>query len=234
MVEDPKHANSNGGDSLDLRYQRLVEGWAKRTVDAAWWGPVTSACFSTRLIQHESDLLAAHNAVHWIAGRRWPKARLSIDEELRRFGLVLKDLVQLLDNLLESREGAEGLLWFAPFYKVVSWPQSDRLHDEYDWPGDLASDLALELGRAANSLCDRVAASFDPLFRDHSGLVRVQSLDMLNGTTTYYAQYSSSDVRYKSLRHFIDARSTRDHSVGTGMNEEAKARAGLEGHHDYF
>ena len=126
----------------------------------------------------------------------------------------------------------DRLLWFAPFYKQANWPKSDRLHDEYEWLSGLACDLALELGRAANAVCDRVATSFDPLFRDSSGLVKVQAHDMLLGVTTYYAQYSSSDVHYKNLHHFIDARSTRDLSFGSGMNQEAADRAGLELTHD--
>jgi hypothetical protein len=82
-------------------------------------------------------------------------------------------------------------------------------------------DLALELTRAANLICEAVRQTIDPRYRLEEGLVTLESGPYLEvGFPTYLhrPRYAPDDGwrPYPGLRPFLLSRATRDEVRGEG------------------
>lgn len=86
---------------------------------------------------------------------------------------------------------------------------------------DLVQDLALELTRAANYVCDAIRAHLVPTFRLKEGVLLIQG-GPYSGLTykTYRTEYQKAERTarpYPGLDAFLTVRLTRDFGFGGGQ-----------------
>jgi hypothetical protein len=85
---------------------------------------------------------------------------------------------------------------------------------------DLVQDLAYELTRAANYICDMVREHLDRTFRLSQGVLLVRTgMDMNMMEHTYRLEYRPDErtqCPYPGLAAFLDLRSSRDIHQGAG------------------
>jgi hypothetical protein len=98
---------------------------------------------------------------------------------------------------------------------------------------DLIEDLAVELTRAVNLVCEAVRQTIDPQFRIEEGIVLLVSgmymdFSFMTHRLTYLA--SSGWAPYPGLEAFLEARTTRDFHFGSGRPPEGVYLLGRIGH----
>ena len=107
--------------------------------------------------------------------RVWPGAAPALEQAFENFRYVAQDLQLTLEQY--PHEGLRESGWVAPqrFYNDAGWAQKigdhARLDDMYEWYSFLLEDLAIELTRAANLVCEAVRQTIDPRYRLEEGLV---------------------------------------------------------------
>ena len=156
----------------------------------------------------------------WLNGRILPDGQPELKRVLATLQKVMIDLLNEFDLHSEvvGPEQDDPWLRTAQFYKTYG-SHADRTAtaEDYGVHINLLSDLALELTRAANWLCDVVQREFDPMFRFQQGALQ------LNGGPYPDADYrwlrpeyspddmSSQILPYESLEDFKTRRFSRDY-----------------------
>jgi hypothetical protein len=213
-----------GPTANEIRYAELIQGWQERTIDSEWWRRLLPGCFEARNTVHSSDLRAAVETYEWIVARRLPGELKVFETEFKRFEAVLLSLLAVLNRILDGADReSEALLWHPPSYKGSD---DEAAFETWDWVGKVTPDLALELTRCANAICDAVISEFEGLFRSVEGVVTLRVWDVM-GVTLYRPEYRGSDDRFLDLESFLDQRSTRDYQIGSGQHVRGKQQIGL-------
>ena len=162
----------------------------------------------------------------WIFARVWPHRIPELEDAFTNFRAVLQDLHLVFGK--RSKELDEKTLQTEKFYQIDEWnpERYDYLFSKYDFQVDLVKDLALELTRAANYICDLVRRYLDPTFRLREGVL------ILNGGLymdfTYHSfrpKYRGEErksIPYPGLTEFKEVRATRDHHMGSGYGPDGK------------
>jgi hypothetical protein len=113
-----------------------------------------------------------------------------------------------------------GAVLTDPFWRMCasSPEQHERLAAEYDVHVSLVEDLALELTRAANLVCDRARETIAPSFGRRTGALTVTMGPMEDFSYMAYRPEYRSDERsgtpYPGLEAFKVARFSRDVCCG--------------------
>ena len=109
--------------------------------------------------------------------RIWPGRYHELEDSFHNFRFALDDLAHVFTLHLDETRDDDEVLWADRFYRISEWnpERYHRLLAEYNEHVDLVQDLALELTRAANLICDRVRDSIDPSFRVEQGALLLRS-----------------------------------------------------------
>jgi hypothetical protein len=210
-------------DALLLRNAAIVDEWERRvSLDEwqRWVGPVFGDGHP-RMRREDFDHLSETR--RWMFSRVWPGTEPILEEAFENFRWVAQDLQFVLEHYPHGVLAAQG--WVAPqrFYNERGWiariGDHHRLDDLYDWYAFLLEDLALELTRAANLVCEAVRQTIDPRYRLAEGLVVLESgpyADFL--TRLHRPRYPTGSgwSPYRGLDDFLIAREHRDEHRGTG------------------
>jgi hypothetical protein len=184
---------------------------------------------------HVGGLLRASTGMHsssksrmlrlaiWLNGRILPNGQ----PELRRILLTLQKVIADLVNTFElhceevNPEQDDPWLRTAKFYKTGGWRPSRSAESElYEAHIDLLSDLALELTRVVNWLCDFVRREFDPVFRFEQGAIQLNGGPYPDADDKWFrTEYSQDEMAepsgpYESLEDFLTRRFSRDVHTG--------------------
>lgn len=205
-----------------LRYAEIVDEWVTRAGINDWdrWmSSVFQSGWPRMALGRWDALLGLHR---WLLTRVWPGTLPRLEEAFEGFRYVLSDF---LFEFTEGGERLEGLGAFglSKFYKIEAWdpPLYKLLSEAYGYEVALLEDLALELMRAANLICVRVRESLDPEFRLAEGVLIVEEgpdmrLRMYAIRSEYGPELLGEGHPYPGIEEFLDARSTRDVSFGSG------------------
>ena len=156
----------------------------------------------------------------WLFTRVWPDRHQPLVDALENFRKVLSDLVVFFRDVGEE----SGPMWQVEklHKRLDRWdPEAyQRLADQGEFNVDVVEDLALELTRAANLVCDQVRRTLLPGFRLQEGLVVVTAgpfMDLMYKTyRTRYASGTAPAGAYPGLEQFLVDRETRDIHFGSG------------------
>ncbi len=221
-------------------YASCIQEWETRLDLDGWDG------WAGRLLSHGHPSLPVWKleALEWLRAwlfkRVWPRRYPRLEAALENFRLVLVDLTNWMQKVGEEvGVGDTKTIWVEKIYKRargVDRLEERRLEDEYDFNVGVAEDLALELTRAANLVCDEVRRDLMPDYRLKEGLVVITSGPFADLTwTTYKPQYAmgtTPDGAYPGLTAFLADREDRDISAGYGVSAEDYARRKRERRRD--
>jgi hypothetical protein len=211
-------------EDLVLRYAAIVDEWERRVGLEEWQrrvGPVFGDGHPRMRREHFDQLSEARR---WMFSRVWPRTEPILEEAFENFRWVLQDLQLVLEHYPHEVLADQG--WVAPqrFYNDRSWVtrigDHQRLDDLYAWYAYLLEDLALELTRAANLVCEAVRRTIDPRYRLDQGLVVLESGPYTNFLTQLHRpQYAPSSgwSPYRGLGDFVSVREQRDEYRGSGL-----------------
>lgn len=168
-------------------YAEYIDEWAGKA-DLEHW-----ELWSTSLVRTAQPSLAQERYQtleelrHWLLGRIWSGIHPELDASLQNFRRVLDDLMVTFASAMEDDEAE--VVRTHKFYKIPRWAprEYDQLLRAYKEHVALVVNLAYELTRAANLVCDRVRETLDPRFRVDEGA-------LLIGTGLY------SPFAYRTLR----------------------------------
>lgn len=201
----------------DELYAEYIDYWASAVKLDEWtrWASslVSHGQPSIRLDMHEE----LEGVRTWLLSRVWPRRHKRMEAAFANFRTVAQDLCNVF---MEHASETSGRWRTEKFYKIKEWDQ-DRYRDllqQYEDHVGLVEDLALELTRAANFVCDMVRAEFIPSYRLKQGVVLVQSgpYEDLSYRThrVEYRGEERSDHPYPGLKSFMSDRFSRDLHFG--------------------
>jgi hypothetical protein len=211
-------------DSNELRDEQLYAGYVDRWEIGVhintWIVWTTNLLLEGGQSIEEKVLCEVQDTCIWLLERYWPNRDIRLEQAFSNFRLVWQDL-QIV--FLKHAIPFDKFLRTERFYKgYTKEPQRDRILREYKFHVALVEDLALELTRAANLICDRVRESLDANFRIHeSALVTRSGYYDSFGQMIHRVEYRGAErdllQPYPGLEQFMEQRSTRDYHFGEGV-----------------
>lgn len=183
MKSDHERAMAPTIDAVVLRsdeaWAGLVDGLTD-VLDLPFWSDHFSGFLSPHQGLRQSSLKRLYDAGAWLNARIFPTGHGGLKLAFLTVGNVIGDLVDTFEIYADAQEstGDDPYIFTGKFYKYGGWPNPNYHVDveKYGRHVDLVADLALELCRAMNWLCDIVRAELDPLF-----LVETGALQLLGG-----------------------------------------------------
>ncbi|EPX57567.1 hypothetical protein D187_004916 [Cystobacter fuscus DSM 2262] len=200
-------------------YAGLIEEWA-RFADLDKWEARMSSVFledQPRLSINMVDTLGSVS--DWIFRRIWPQKYLDLEAAFLNFGDVCGDFLDVFHRHSVMR-GAKHVT--ERFYKL-RWHEEreyQRLLARYEFHIHLVEDLALELTRAANYICDKIRERIDHSYRLKEGALVVSSGPYSDFSHRIHRpEYRVTERTihpYPGLEKFLTVRETRDEHFGEG------------------
>lgn len=209
-------------------YATYIDKWielADITNQQAW----TSFIFGSgqpRMSAKQFDNLRELN--EYILSRVWPKRYDKIEFAFNNLRVVLNDFIKVFSEYKEDM-GDKNDLWYntEKFYKRLQrWDDEayNKLSKQCDFHVDLVQDLACELTRTANYLCDQIRKYLSSSFRIKEGvLLIVTGPDMNFSWTTVRLEFKTNDqtfVKYPGLEKFMETRRERGYCFGEGVSKD--------------
>jgi hypothetical protein len=210
-------------DDLVLRQAAIIDEWERRvSLDdwRHWLGPVFGDGHPRMRQEHFDQLTSARL---WMFSRVWPGTEPILEDAFENFRWVAQDLQLVLAHYPHETLARNG--WVAPqrFYNDRGWIATIgdhcRLGELYEWYAFLLEDMALELTRAANLVCEGVRQTLDARYRLEQGLVILESgpyTDFLTRLHRPCYAPGSGWSPYRGLDDFLSAREQRDEHRGAG------------------
>jgi hypothetical protein len=197
----------------DELYADYVDRWAE-LVNLRDWIRWTGGIFYSGQpgISKEMDA-NLEKARTWLLNRIWPRRYPALEHALMEFREVLEDFHMLFRE--HAEQWGDDKLITEKFYKrAYERPDFDLdylhcLERKYDYHVYLVEDLALELTRAANRVCDEVRKSLDPTFMLEEGRLMIQEGPGMDLKWTKYVVEYGPDEKYSGLGNFKEKRKTR-------------------------
>ena len=223
-VRDSLRGFDQARQRADEIYADYTDDWAKRA-DIDNWKAWTSNLLwggQPRLARSRDEELAQLR--DWLLSRVWPGTYPALEAAFSNFRLVLCDLQEVFRKYAKPIGENDETLITEKFYQIERWdpPLYERLSSQYDFHVALVEDLALELTRAANFVCDKVREFISPSFRLREGALLVVSGMFIDLTChTYRVEYRSVERAlhpYGGLLQFKKNRKGRDVHFGEGLN----------------
>ena len=215
-------------DQAMLTYTAIVDEWAKRVALDNWdrlMSPLVGDGHPRLSIEHFEALGDARS---WLFERVWPGTEPELEQAFENFRLVLEDLQRVLEFHPHEVLRDSGMVAIARFYNDGRyWQRPDVDHallDRwYDYYSSLVEDLAFELTRATNLICDIVRRRLDPRYRMDEGVATITEGPFMDFSWSrlrpHYAPGSGGSP-YEGLREFLTARRGRDIVRGQGQPPE--------------
>ncbi len=210
-------------DELVLRHAALVDEWERRVALDEWrrWVSPVYGDGHPHMEQEDFDRLSSTR--EWIFSRVWPGTEPALERSFENFRCVAQDLQLTLSRYPHETLAKQGLVAPTRFYNDPSWQMSvgdqPRLDAMYEWYADFLADLALELTRAANLVCEAVRQTIDPRYRLAEGVVMLESgpYDDFNYRLHRPRYRTAGDWSpYPGVREFVAVRTQRDEHRGDG------------------
>jgi hypothetical protein len=222
-------------DELALRYAAIIDEWQER-LDLDEWPNYMSGVMSghpTMKMERFDRLTALRE---WLFARLWPGTEPNLEDAFENFRRVLQDFQRVFgenpDPFFSDRRDELAL---HKFYRDAFGPNANHnfLMTKFEYYVDLIEDLAVELTRAINAVCEAIRQTIDPQFRIEEGMVLLVSgmysdLSIHTHRLTYPA--GSGSACYPGLESFLSARTTRDLYFGSGRPPEGVYLLGQIGH----
>jgi len=166
----------------------------------------------------------------YVISRFWPNRYTELEDSFYNFKNVLSDLIKVFYKHSEIEkdddESGDRFLWTEKFYKIREWDNEmyHRLLEDFEYHVCLVEDLALELTRAGNLICERIRQTIYPKFRQQEGkLLIVFGPFMDMSWSTYKVEYKTEEklnrYPYPGLEQFMLDREKRDLNIGKGFNK---------------
>jgi hypothetical protein len=200
-------------------YADYVDRWVE-LFDVRGWDNWTSWILSGGQPSIRKDAFANIDiGRRWLLNRVWPRRFPSLERAFDNFRRVAESFYTMFDEWKEDR-GDRWLTekFYKRWYDFLERDVSElhRMEREFDYHVDLVQDLALELTRAANWICDEVRSCLDPSFLLNEGRLTVTSgPDMHLRFTTFVVEYQNSGESFTNLDTFKRERSSRDRRYGS-------------------
>lgn len=159
----------------------------------------------------------------WLNGRIMPDGQPQLRRIISTLQKVTVDLLEMFELYCEEVNPVQDDPWLrtAKFYKIGGWrPSRSDEAELYEAHINLLSDLALELTRVVNWLCDLVRREFDPMFRFEQGALQLNGGPYMDADDRWFRpeyspeEMSSPDAPYESLEDFRTRRFSRDFHTG--------------------
>jgi len=206
----------------DEIYAGYIEYW-ERKMKLEQWQAWTSYLASSGQPSLWTEMKVAIEEVGpWLLSRVWPGRYSQVESALSNFRHVAQDLLNVFLEHAEDR----GEEWKTEkFYRIDEWNKEryNQLSRSFDAHVNLVVDLALELTRAANFVCDAVRSELMRSYRLKEGVLMIQSgPDASFNFHTYRVEYSGRERTqspYPGLDEFKKVRFTRDVHFGEAGDE---------------
>jgi hypothetical protein len=216
-----------GFDSAKQRddeiYAGYVEEWAKRLQIDRWrvWASWITSYGQPSISDEMKQALEATGP--WILARLWPRRYSLLEDAFENFRLVVQDF----RNVFEEHAAKAGSdKWQTEkFYKIREWNEEryKALADQFRAHVALVEDLALEMTRAANYVCDRVRETVLSSYRVQDGVILIDSGPYMDMTTrTHRVEYRGDERTprpYPGLERFKTVRLLRDLSFAPASSD---------------
>lgn len=203
----------------DELYASYVEEWESRLKLDEWNN------WASDLLSHGQPSLVGEHKVAleqirpWLLSRVWPGRYPELESAFLNFRQVAQDFCNLFNehakNIYDDEWETEK------FYHIDQWdPELYRkLADEFHYHVALVEDMALELTRAANYVCDRIRHYLMRSYRIKEGILLIQSGPHMDLTfKTYRVEYRDQErvnIPYPGLEQFQSVRFNRDLYFGS-------------------
>ena len=208
----------------DEVYATYVQEWERQVNLDEWdsWACGLMMHGHPRMAETKADELDSLRT--WIFSRVWPQRYPRLEAAFRNFRVVLRDLLNVLNEHGEKvgPEGQRTLQVEKRQKNLTEWNEERyaALLAEYEFYVALTEDLALELTRAANLVCDEVRTHLLPNYRLQEGRVVVTSgpysnLEFVTHLPVYPPGTDPANA-YEGLEGFLTGRSNRDIHFGEG------------------
>jgi hypothetical protein len=161
-------------DNLELRQAAIVDEWERRIGLDDWqsrYGEIFGDGHPCMRSEYFDELTETRL---WMFSRVWPAPGSSLEQAFENFRFVAQDLQLVFARYPHEHLARRGVVAVARFYNDANWGARFDHHvldGMYEWYANLLEDLALELTRAANLLCEAVRQTIDPRYRLEEGLV---------------------------------------------------------------
>jgi hypothetical protein len=207
----------------DELYADYVDRWDK-LVGLRDWISWTGGIFYGGQPRISKDMdVKLEEARTWLLNRVWPHRYPALEQALMQFRWVLEDF-QMLFREYAEKLGDDQLITEKFYKRVYRRPDYDLdyLHyveRKYDYHVYLVEDLALELTRTANRVCDEVRANIDPTFMLEEGRLMIREGPGVDLKWTAYIVEYEPNEKYSGLDNFKEERKSRTRHFAE-QNEE--------------
>jgi hypothetical protein len=165
-------------DHILLQYAAIVDEWEERSGLREWdqrYGSLVADGHPRMSREDFEDLRALRM---WLFSRVWPREMSDIEEAFENFRRVAQDLQLLLERHQHEHLDKRGIVAPARFYNDERYVYGLGIGHQtagkwYEWYAALIEDLALELTRAANLICETVRRRIDVTYRLEHGVVTI-------------------------------------------------------------
>lgn len=201
----------------DAAWGSLVDEFVER-IDLARWELRMSGLVSTVYGAHLSTLDALQEVGVWLNGRVYPQTHSRLRRAFDTFQAVSIDFYDVFSLHADQNQLPAEDPWVVTlkFYKN-RYPNPNYSQDleRFTEHVNLVCDLAMELTRAANWICDQVRDGLDPTFFLDIGALQVEGGPYSDGRTRWWRpEYSTAEREmaspYASLETFKKQRYERD------------------------
>jgi hypothetical protein len=208
----------------DSQAQRRDEAWAslvddfttRMALDA--WAHHMSGLLRPNQGIRQSSLSRLYGTCAWLNARIYPIGYPNLVRAFNTIRTVLSDLIDTFEIYSDAQDEAEPdpYIHTPKFYKRGGWNENYHADAEkYGQHLNLVADLALELNRAINWLCDVVREELDPLFLVETGALQMLGGPFEDGNTRWlrpeYGNDAAGDTHpYVDLDQFKSVRYLRD------------------------
>ncbi|WP_158641951.1 FAD-dependent oxidoreductase [Corallococcus sp. AB018] len=204
-------------------YAIIIDEWSKMA-DIDRWEERMSGVFLEDQPRLLIDIATSLETLRiWTFKRIWPKKHPDLEEAILNFGEVCGDF---LDKFHEHSRIQTRYYITERFYKLAWHPEEKyrRLLASYLFHVHLIEDLALELTRAANYVCDKAREIIDPSYRMKEGALLVSSGPYSDlSFRVHRPEYRSTERTlhpYPGLKKFLTEREKRNEHFGKGLEPE--------------
>lgn len=209
----------------DEIYASYIDKWIE-LIDLHNWQDWTSFIFGSgqpRITLKQLDNLRTLEL--YIFSRIWPKRYNSIEFAFNNFRFILSDFNKVFEMHKEKIDDY-GEPWYftEKLYNKKIQKSYNELVAEYNYHVDLVQDLACELTRSANYLCDQIRKYISSSFRIKEGsllIVTGPNIDL--NFVTHRLEFTTNDIdiiKYPGLEKFMEIRKDRGFNFGKGVNEK--------------
>lgn len=201
----------------DEAWATIVDEFVSRA-DLDNWELRMSGFLRTSQGAWESTLDRLQELGVWLNGRIYPDSHTNLRRSLETFQGVSIDLLQVFSRHADQAFASDDAWIRTDRYYKRPYPNPHYYEDlrVFEHHFNLVNDLALELCRAANWVCDEVRSQLDPSFMTVRGALQVEGGPYEDGQTRWLRpEYSPKEITggnpYPGLETFATvARYERD------------------------